>query len=201
MAIFPIATVFAISAFFAILSTDVNSAPFENVTGGVDYFHYSGRDNQPSYDAYKFRMGSDVYRDNVSVDLMTEFGDEVDSPNSYNQLEAGLRGSMEVPGADGVLGVYTRVALGQNWNSGESNFPYWSIEPGFELYFSENVTGNVGYRYRNAFDDEKYTFETNTATVGVEWMVVDNHGINFGYEHSGKDQKYDMFGVGYTYNF
>jgi hypothetical protein len=201
MAIFPIATVFAISAFLAIVASDSDASSFENVFGGVDYFHYSGRDDQASYNSYKFRMGSNVINENVSVDLMTEFGDEVNSPNSYNQLEVGLKGSWAIPMSDDLFGLYARGAVGQNWNSGESNFPYWSIEPGVVLNVSEDVTGNVGYRYRNAFDDDEYTFETNAAIVGVEWMVVENHGVNFGYEYSAKDQKYDMIGIGYTFNF
>ena len=200
--VFPAVFVIAALAGIAVsmIPAESESNSFENVTGGVDYFHYSGRDDQASYNAYKFRMGSNVFNDNVSVDLSTEFGDEEDAPNSYNQLEAGVRGVWQFPYSD-VVGLYGRAAIGQMWNSGESNFPYWSVEPGVELYVSENVKGNVGYRYRNAFDDEQYAFETNAALVGVEWMVMKNHGVNVGYEYSGKDQKYDMLGIGYTYSF
>jgi hypothetical protein len=199
MAIFPIATVFAITAFFAILSTDTEASSFENVSGGVNYFHYSGRDDQASYNAYKFLFGTNVINENISVDLGTEFGDEVDSTNSYTQLETGVKGVWQTPFSD-VLGLYGRAALGQNFNSGESNFPYWSIEPGVKLSVTEDVSGNVGYRYRNAFDEER-NFETNALIVGGEWMFAENHGVNIGYEYSGNDQKYDMLGVGYTFNF
>jgi hypothetical protein len=194
-------TIFPILAFVAAfsLSSFAIASSFENVSGGITYSHYSGRDEQPSYDSYKFLFGANVLNENISLDLVGEYGDELNSTNSYNQLEAGVKGVWPSLYPE-VLNLYGRVAVGQQFNSGESNFPYWSIEPGFLVNISDDVNGQIGYRYRNAFDVDR-NFETNALVIGGGWMFAQNHGLVLNYEYSGNDQKYNMYGLGYTFIF
>ncbi|MBK1646467.1 hypothetical protein CKO25_17800 [Thiocapsa imhoffii] len=201
MALFPIRPVIVASALLAIVASSMaESNSFENVNGGINYLHYFGRDGQPSFNSYLLSVGSNIFNDDISVDLRTEFGDEQDSTNTYNLLEAGLRGQVQIPSSD-VFSVYVRAAAGQFWQSVDTDFPFWSIEPGVSVNFSNTVTGNFGYRYRNAFDSNKHEFESNTAVVAIEWMPTRNHGINILYQYAAKDQKYDMVGIGYAYSF
>ena len=204
---FPVVTAAAIFAFLGLVAVDstkeAEGASFENVIGDVNYLRYEGRNDEPSANAFRFRVGSNVFNENTTVDLLTEFQDVTDSEMTATQLETGIR-SVLYPNANGLMGAYARVAVGQQWFSGDSsnvNFPYWSIEPGIEVNVDENITTNLGYRYRNAFDGNQYMYETNALLAGGTWMITDNHGINVGYEYSAKDQKYNMFGVGYTFNF
>lgn len=204
MLLFPVATAVVIGAFLTIIAATTPekseaSDSFSNSFAGVQYLHYSGRDGQPSANAYKFNMGTNVFNDSTIIDLSTEFQDEVSPDVTGNQLEIGLRSSL-YPMNNGLMGVYGRVAVGQQWYDGV-DFSYWSVEPGIEVSVDRNITANLGYRYRNAFDSDQYAYDSSAAIAGIDVKLNENHAVNVGYEYSGRDQKYDMVGIGYRYMF
>lgn len=63
---------------------------------------------------------------------------------------------------------YVRGATGYRWNTAGADWAYWSVEPGVAYAFTENVTGAVGVRYRNSFDQSR-SYETVAVTPRVTY--------------------------------
>ena len=129
-----------------------------NIVSGISYKGYIGSNETPDASAYEVTLGTNIMK-NLDVDLRTEFVDYNDSSVNGNRLEVGLTPSYKF--TDYPVGVYGRVALGNQWFSGNGilkdsdTFGYGSVEPGvFYTPWKDNVTGaSIGYRYRGRCRD------------------------------------------------
>ena len=167
-----------------------NFANQKGVFGGIDYTYYDGvGDNSNQYaNAYGVTIGGaplswlnlDLRTQFTTVNLGTDDGflNDVLKFNGYtatnNQLELG---ATPFWGINNNWGVYGRVALGQTWVSDLTDFTYGSIEPGVYVkpYGQVNNTSiNLGYRYRNSFDNN-IDYATNSVVLGGEYAFIDRY--------------------------
>ncbi len=158
-----------------------------NIVGGISYKAYIGSNETPDASAYEVSLGTSIM-ENLAVDLRTEFMDVNDSSVNGNRLEAGLTPSYQFTSYP--VGVYGRLALGNQWFSGNSllkdseSFGYGSIEPGvFYTPWKNNITGaTLGYRYRGAFDDQPF-YNTNALVMKGQYQIDNHNSVNLGYEY------------------
>lgn len=97
--------------------------------------------------------------------------------------------------------VYVRGAVGEKFSNGSSN-AYYSIEPGLKFPVAANLTGKVAYRYRNAFDVDKFnTQEENTYRVGLTYAVTPQSALGVGYDYTNGDVEKKAWKLNYTHSF
>jgi len=166
--------------------------------GGVNYSYYDGVGDMSGVDAnaYSVQLGAKII-DGLRVDGLTEFKDFDESTVIANRLEIGLTPYTKVYED---FGIYGRLALGQNWVSGlgETDFGYGSVEPGVFYDFGQG-TVNLGYRFRDSFDDIPY--ETNSVVLAGEYKIDTVNSITGGYQYLSGDEEFSVFTVGYKAKF
>ena len=59
---------------------------------------------------------------------------------------------------------------------------------------------NLGYRYRDSFDD-KYLYQTNSVVFGGEYKIDSVNSIVGNYQYMSGDEEFSVFSVGYRANF
>ena len=158
-----------------------------NIVSGISYKGYIGSNETPDASAYEVTLGTNIMK-NLDVDLRTEFVDYNDSSVNGNRLEVGLTPSYKF--TDYPVGVYGRVALGNQWFSGNGilkdsdTFGYGSVEPGvFYTPWKDNVTGaSIGYRYRGAFNDQPF-YNSNALLMKGVYEIDRHNSLNLGYEY------------------
>ena len=184
----------------ALLLSVSSFAAAENGTfGGIKYSYYDGVGDSSGIDAnaYSVQLGAKII-DGLVVDGITEFKEFDDVNVNQNRLEIGLTPSTKVYDD---FGIYGRLALGQNWLSGigTEDFSYGSIEPGMFYDFGQGNV-NLGYRYRDSFDD-KYLYQTNSVVFGGEYKIDSVNSIVGNYQYMSGDEEFSVFSVGYRANF
>ena len=179
-----------------------------NIVSGLSYKAYIGNNETPDASGYEVTLGTNIMK-NLDVDLRSEFSDFNDSVNG-NRLEVGLTPSYQF--SDYPVGVYGRVALGNQWFSGNGilkdsdSFGYGSVEPGvFYTPWKDNVTGgSIGYRYRGAFDDQPL-YNSNALLMKGQYQIDNHNSVNLGYEYvaSSDDSEFasNVITVGYNARF
>jgi len=113
-----------------------------------------------------------------------------------NRLEVGLTGSAPV----GPVSLYTRVAVGEKITNG-FDFGYYSVEPGIVYNFTNNLSGKVGYRFRNGFGDNGNLDTTHTARAGVSYAVTKQDTVGVRYDQVRGDTFNHSFNLAYTRSF
>lgn len=93
---------------------------------------------------------------------------------------------------------YIRTALGIK--SQEDSNLYYSLEPGLRWTLSDKVIVKTGYRYRDAFNNDKNDM-THTARIGAEYALTDTQSITAGYDRSFGDSDWSGLSAGYAIKF
>lgn len=82
-----------------------------------------------------------------------------------------------------------RVSLGETFNSGKSDFPFFTVQPKLAYELNDHWEPYVSLRYRNAFESGK-NYQTETLYVGVAinvgrgWEIEPSVLRKFGDEES-----------------
>ena len=135
---------------------------------------------------------------NFSVDgLLSNTWNESNGGVASFRIETGLTSSAKIIGP---IGVYNRIAVGQKFIS-TGNFSYYSVEPGITAPIYNDLSLRIGYRFRNAFDDEKYTDETRTARYGLNYKIDKSNSLGVRYDVMRGDVNRNIIAVSYTRNF
>lgn len=152
----------------------------------------------------KGAKNSTNYQLTVKESITTNFAADVGFIN-YQQnkteslstrLETGVTGSFPV----GPVGVYTRVAVGENYTNG-ANFAYYSVEPGV-TYTIGKATAKVGYRYRTSVvDPNVYNDTTDTVSVGLNYALTKHDSVGVRYDRVRGDSFNHIYNVNYTRSF
>ena len=112
------------------------------------------------------------------------------------RLEAGLTGENTY----GMFTSYARVAVGEKYTN-TSNFTYYSIEPGVKVPFgTTGITGQVGYRFRNAVDTANND-TSRTWRAGLSYAMTKVDSIGLRYDSVRGDQNQNIVAVSYTRGF
>jgi hypothetical protein len=124
---------------------------------------------------------------------------QTENTNSIGtRLEIG--GTATVPLFSSVKG-YTKIGLGQKYGNFGS-FTYYSIEPGFTVPLSTNLTTKVGYRYRTAAENANVNKDTTeTLRVGVTYAINKKDAVGLRFDRITGDSRQDGYNLFYTRSF
>ena len=99
----------------------------------------------------------------------------------------------------GTLKPYVGVRVGQAIKSDES-FSHYSLVLGTKFPIAGALSGDVGYRYRNAFESG-HSYQTNRPHVGVNYAVTAQDSVGVRYARSYGDDEKNQWRVTYTRSF
>lgn len=99
----------------------------------------------------------------------------------------GIEGRVRKGFSTSVMGItvspYIGVRLGEKISSSE-NFSYYAVDTGVKFPLVSNwLTGDVGYRYRNAFSSAQ-DFDSHRGHVAVAYAITKNDSISVRYSQS-----------------
>lgn len=102
-----------------------------------------------------------------------------------------------------VFGVtpYVGVRLGQKIATNES-FGHYAVDAGVKFPIMGNFSGDVGYRYRNAFDTVN-AFNSNRGHVIVAYAVTktDSVAIRYSQAYGDVGEEKNAYRLSYTHSF
>ena len=178
----------------AIMALAISSSAFAasvTVTGAlVDGVQGSANQNQ-----YGLGVKGD-FNKNIAGDV-SFLNVQTDGTNALStRLEAGLTAQNTY----GMFIPYARVAVGEKYTN-TTTFTYYSIEPGVKVPFGKTgITGQVGYRFRNAvYTTNNDTSRTWRAGLSFPMTKVDSIGLR--YDNVRGDQNQNILAVSYTRGF
>jgi hypothetical protein len=95
-------------------------------------------------------------------------------------------------------GLYIRAATGEKFSNTSSNY-YYSVEPGATYTIGQTgLTARVGYRYRSAYDPNKYNDQTNTMRYGLSYALTKKDYVGVRYDRVNGDADQKIYAVNYT---
>lgn len=163
---------------------------------GGEYEFEKSRKSNDTANTVEFFAGY-KFQNNVKVDVKFEGTQAVQSKEIDNILEARAKFEQLIYGP---LKLNLRVSVGEHFTQA-GNFPFYTIEPGLQLAANDKLGLNASYRYRNAFDEVKYKWETLTFNVGPYYKVTANDEVGVKYFRKTSDDQTEGFKVGYTHSF
>jgi opacity protein-like surface antigen len=129
--------------------------------------------------------------DNFNLDMSAQYREQ----NGYDKNSA-TRFEFGATPHNGFF--YIRTALGAK--SQNDSHLYYSLEPGLRWKLSDKVIVKTGYRYRDAFNNDKNDM-THTARIGAEYALTDTQSITAGYDRSFGDSEFNGLSAGYAIKF
>jgi hypothetical protein len=112
------------------------------------------------------------------------------------RYEAGLTGSVPA----GPVGVYTRVAIGEKYKSGDAGYSYYSVEPGITAKLPANFGASLGYRFQDAFSDG-HADQTRTWRAKLGYDINANNNVYIGYDRQRGDSDANITKIGLIHRF
>ena len=103
---------------------------------------------------------------------------EVGNGSISEGVEVRLRKSFDV----GVLKPYVGVRLGEKISS-STHFSHYAVDAGTKFPIVGSLTGDVGYRYRNAFDTTN-AYESNRGHVALAYAVTKRDSVALRYSQA-----------------
>ena len=122
----------------------------------------------------------------------TEFG----SGSITQGLEARVKQSF---GVNGGIRPYVGVRLGEKVTS-STHFSHYAFDAGVKVPLGAGFTGDVGARYRNAFDTVN-EYQTRRAHVTIGYDVTKQDAISVRWSRSWGDDEKDGVRLQYTRSF
>ena len=98
----------------------------------------------------------------------------------------------------GVLKPYVGVRLGEKIGS-SSHFSHYALDAGVKLPLLGSLSGDLGYRYRNAFE-EKNLYQSNRYHAAVSYAITKNDSVAVRYSQSYGDIAEEKNSWRFTYS-
>lgn len=121
---------------------------------------------------------------------------ELGNGNISTGVETRIRKSF--PKALGVFTPWVGVRLGESIKTSE-HFSYYAAEGGVKFPLIGNLSGDVGYRYRDAFSQD--SFRTDRAYALVSYALTKQDSVGLRFSRSYGDEQKDSWRLGYTRSF
>ena len=102
------------------------------------------------------------------------------------------------PNALGVFTPWVGVRLGESIKSTE-NYSYYAAEGGLKFPISGALSGDVGYRYKDAFSKDAQ--QTNRVYALASYAVTKQDSVSLRFSRSYGDEEKDAWRLGYTRSF
>ena len=99
----------------------------------------------------------------------------------------------------GSLNPYISLRAGQIIKSSE-DFSQYNVVLGTKFPISGNLSGDVGVRYRNAFESG-HDYQTTRPHLGVNYKLTSNDAVGVRYARSYGDDEKNQWRVTYTRSF
>lgn len=106
---------------------------------------------------------------------------------------------MEIRVKQSFDGFYLGGRLGEKVTS-TTHFSHYAIDAGVKFPLAAGLTGDVGYRYRNAFETAN-AFETQRAHVAVGYALTKQDSVAVRWSRSWGDDEKDAWRLQYTRSF
>lgn len=104
----------------------------------------------------------------------------------------------------GFLGLkpYVGVRLGEKISSSQ-NFSYYAVDVGTKFPIIGDLSGDVGYRYRNSFNTTDYDFQSNRYHVAVAYALTKNDSIAVRYSqaYGASAEEKNSWRLAYSHSF
>lgn len=145
-----------------------------------------------------FTVGRQV-ANNLTVDFGEQFRTEKLNNNdgvSTTRIESGVTYAY---GLTNGISLYTRGGLGYKFNA-DSDYSYYSIEPGAKLDLANGFLVKAGYRFRDSFNNS-YNEQTDTVRLGAEYALAKNQTVTLGIDRSYGASEFIGYNLGYLVKF
>jgi hypothetical protein len=120
--------------------------------------------------------------------------------NSQTEIGSGsITQALEVRARKNFGAVYFGGRLGERITS-STHFSYYAIDSGVKFPLFAGLTGDVGARYRNAFESGKL-YETQRAHVAVGYALTKQDAVAVRWSRSWGDEEKDAVRLQYTRSF
>jgi hypothetical protein len=120
--------------------------------------------------------------------------------NSQTEIGSGsITQALEVRAKKNFGPVYVGGRLGERSTS-SAHFSYYAIDSGVKFPLFAGFTGDVGARYRNAFESGKL-YETTRAHVAVGYALTKQDSVAVRWSRSWGDEEKDGVRLQYTRSF
>lgn len=144
----------------------------------LQYYQEENRNTKADNIKYAVTVGNKVDGGwDYSLKLETSQA-EVGNGSISEGVEARVRKSFAV----GALKPYLGVRLGEKIGS-SSHFSHYAVDAGTKFPLVGSLTGDVGYRYRNAFET-KNLYESNRYHVAVSYPLTKNDAVAVRYSQA-----------------
>jgi hypothetical protein len=148
----------------------------------------------------QYQLGLTV-RENINQNFVGDFQVQTSIAQNTNKVggrvEAGITGKTSF----GRFSPYARVAVGQKFTD-KGDFSTYSVEPGVSVALTDNLSAQVGYRYRTAFDVAPTRNDTTeTARISASYKINQLTSVKVGYDEVRGDSKQNNVTVGITRSF
>lgn len=120
--------------------------------------------------------------------------------NSQTEIGSGsISQALEVRAKKNFGAVYVGGRLGERITS-STHFSYYALDSGVKFPLFAGFTGDVGARYRNAFESGKL-YETTRAHVAVGYALTKQDAVAVRWSRSWGDEEKDAVRLQYTRSF
>lgn len=102
------------------------------------------------------------------------------------------------PKALSVFSPWVGVRLGESIKSTE-HFTYYAAEAGVKFPLVGDLSGDIGYRYRDAFTQDN--FSTNRYYALVSYAITKQDSLGLRFSRSYRDEEKDAWRLSYTRSF
>ena len=120
--------------------------------------------------------------------------------NSQTEIGSGsITQALEVRARKNFGAVYFGGRLGERITS-STHFSYYAIDSGVKFPLFAGLTGDVGARYRNAFESGKL-YETTRGHVAVGYALTKQDAVAVRWSRSSGDEEKDAVRLQYTRSF
>lgn len=186
--------------FKSILATTLLAISGVAAAGGyadLQYYQEENRNTKADNIKYAVTVGNKVDGGwDYSLKLETSQA-EVGNGSISEGVEVRVRKSFDV----GVLKPYLGVRLGEKISS-SSHFSHYAFDAGTKFPLVGGLVGDVGYRYRNAFETSN-AYESNRYHAAVSYPITKNDSVAVRYSQAYGDagEEKNSWRFMYTRNF
>ena len=156
----------------------------------------AGQSDNPNRQGVNLTVGRNIGY-GITLDANSQFRNENGKNGAdTTRLEAGATYQY---GLTKDIAFYTRGAVGYKLTDAD-DFTYYSLEPGVKFQLTQPLNVRVGYRYRDAFNDNILD-KTNTVRVGAEYALDKTQTVTLGVDRAYGDSEFLGVNVGYAVKF
>jgi hypothetical protein len=161
--------------------------------GGYASLEYSDESNR--------KTGAENIKEGLVIGSKMDGVDySIKMENSQTEIGSGsITQALEVRAKKSFGAVYVGARLGERITS-STHFTYYAIDSGVKFPLFAGLTGDVGARYRNAFESGKL-YETTRGHAAVGYALTKQDAVAVRWSRSWGDEEKDAVRLQYTRSF